>query len=796
MSKEALLYNDSIFNSRLSFQPLLNVLKKNITEGKPGAQKLYGDLVAQIEATPGLLEPFSDVSTIAPHTTIIEMLLAILFPPSVSEQENIYAVAFPFKFRVIHSSRLFQRMFLTPGTNEIKIPENIKISLHHNRLDYAYRLILRKIFGYQTPDFSLAVYPYVDPGTGLTRHLELTLDTRFVDVKPVGELPPAPENMVCKKTNRLMPLEELTEKLPLDKFIFEGLVVIKINDVTEQEIISQIKNTLLSTHTFTDASLYDKLQSGMQSLLGMGDIKVGITPFFQMNSHYVYSSLHNCNSIIFKHPDAAKEKDKISQCFRNLLNEYTQPIVFERFEKKDIIEIESLKLYYELGARSLILCPLKENGNLLGLLEIISDTPGKLTNIHLGKIEKVISLFTLAIEKTMESLDVQIDRVIKENFTAVQPAVEWKFIEAAFSYIMSNEGSNGKIERVGFSEVHPLYGLIDVRNSSVERMQSIQLDLVEQLQLVHKVIKKALAEIRFPLLENIAFKTDRYIDSVTDILLSEEELQVHDFLQNEVAEIFHHLSATRPSLKKEIDEYFTALDPDKNLIYHHRQNFEESIARLNDALARFIDQEQIGAQQVYPHYFERYVTDGIDFNIYIGQSIAPLQKFDELYLRNMKIWQLEVLTRAAVIANELKNKLPVPLTTTQLILAHSIPISISFRSSERKFDVDGAYNSRYEIIKKRIDKVRIKGTKERLTQPGKIAIVYSQPKEAAEYEEYIEFLQTRQLLKQGIEKIELEELQAVIGLKALRVEVNYDNTKPEIKNIELSSITSKQLLER
>jgi hypothetical protein len=312
--------------------------------------------------------------------------------------------------------------------------------------------------------------------------------------------------------------------------------------------------------------------------------------------------------------------------------------------------------------------------------------------------------------------------------------------------------------------------------------------------MVQKVVRKALAEVRFPLLENIAFKSDKYVDSVTDILLSEEELQIHEFLQDEVAEIFHHLADTRPSLKAEVEKYFGALDPQKNLIYHHRQHFEESISRLNDALAKFIDHEQVSAQQVFPHYFERYVTDGIDFNIYIGQSIAPTKKFDRLYLRNMKIWQLEVLAKAAVIANEIKTKLPVQLMTTQLILANSIPISISFRSSERKFDVDGAYNSRYEIIKKRIDKVRIKGTKERLTQPGKVAIVYSQPKEAAEYEEYIEFLQTRQLLKPGVEKIELEELQGVLGLKALRVEVNYDNTKPEFKNPELSSLTSNELL--
>jgi hypothetical protein len=786
-----------MFNSRLSFQPLLNVLKKNINEGKPGAQKLYGDLVEKIEATPELLQPFSEFLLPEVHTEMIEMLLAILFPPSISEQGNLYAVSFPFKFKVIYSSRLFQNMFLKPGTNEIKIPDdNIKTSLNHEKLDFAYRIILKKFFGYQSQDFSQTIYPFVDSVTGLTKYLELNLDTRFVDVNPVGELPSAPENIICKKTNRRMPLEELMEKLPLEKFVFEGLVIVKINDVTEQEIISQIKNTLLTIHTFTDATVYDKLQATIQNLLGMADIKVGITPFLQMNNHYVFSARYNCNSIIFKHAEAAKEEDNVCHCFDDLLKDYDQPIVFEKLDKKEIINNESLKLYYELGARSLILCPLKENGQLLGLLEIVSDSPGKLNNSHIDKIERVIPLFTLAIQKTLENLDTQVDKVIKENFTAIQPAVEWKFTQAALSYIMAREsGQDGKIEQVGFNDVHPLYGMIDVRNSSVERMQAIQLDLIEQLQAVQKLVKKALTEIKFPLLESIAFKANKYIDSVTDILLSEDELQVHDFLQNQVTEIFHHLSETRPSLKKDIDQYLATLDPQKNLIYHHRRNFEESIAKLNDALANFIDQEQIGAQQVFPHYFERYASDGIDFNIYIGQSITPTQKFDELYLRNMKIWQLEVLAKAAIITYELKNKLPHLLTTTQLILAHSIPISISFRISERKFDVDGAYNSRYEIIKKRIDKVRIKDTNERLTQPGKIAIVYSQPKEASEYEEYIEFLQTRQLLKPGIEKIELEELQGVIGLKALRVEINYDTVKTAT-NIQLSSVTSKQLLER
>jgi len=138
------------------------------------------------------------------------------------------------------------------------------------------------------------------------------------------------------------------------------------------------------------------------------------------------------------------------------------------------------------------------------------------------------------------------------------------------------------------------------------------------------------------------------------------------------------------------------------------------------------------------------------------------------------LWQLKTMADAAKITQQLLPSLKVPLQSTQLILIHSQPISISFRRDERKFDVEGSYNIRYEIIKKRLDKVHIKDTSERLTQPGKIAMVYSNQKELPEYEEYIRFLQKKNILKPYIEMLELEELQGVKGLKAIRVEINLD----------------------
>jgi hypothetical protein len=130
------------------------------------------------------------------------------------------------------------------------------------------------------------------------------------------------------------------------------------------------------------------------------------------------------------------------------------------------------------------------------------------------------------------------------------------------------------------------------------------------------------------------------------------------------------------------------------------------------------------------------------------------------------------MAEMARITHKLLPGLKVPLETTQLILIHGQCISISFRKDERRFDVEGSYNIRYEVMKKRIDKALIKGTRERLTQPGKISMVYCSQKEAQEYEEYIRFLQSKGLLQPGIEMADLEEMQGLTGLKALRVTIN------------------------
>jgi hypothetical protein len=252
---------------------------------------------------------------------------------------------------------------------------------------------------------------------------------------------------------------------------------------------------------------------------------------------------------------------------------------------------------------------------------------------------------------------------------------------------------------------------------------------------------------------------------------SNDESRIVDLIQNEVHPIITQIRDRYPSLASNISSYFNYLDNDLGIVYQKRKAYEESVTSLNTAIGNYLEQEDKKAQEILPHYFEKYKTDGIEYDIYLGQALLNKHTFSPMYLRNLRLWQLinmcEITRKVEVVGK----KLPVPLTTAQLIFAYTTPLSIRFRMDEKQFDVDGAYNVRYEILKKRIDKAVIEGTSDRLTVAGKVAIVYLQEKDKQEYLEYIDYLLHEGYISDDIEDLTLGKLQGVQGLKALRITV-------------------------
>jgi hypothetical protein len=90
---------------------------------------------------------------------------------------------------------------------------------------------------------------------------------------------------------------------------------------------------------------------------------------------------------------------------------------------------------------------------------------------------------------------------------------------------------------------------------------------------------------------------------------------------------------------------------------------------------------------------------------------------------------------------------------------------------EKRFDVDGTYNARFEMVKKRIDKAHIKGTSKRIIRPGCVTVVFTSAIDRTQYLVHIQLLQEENLLARQVESFDVEDLQGLVGLKGLMVKV-------------------------
>jgi hypothetical protein len=634
----------------------------------------------------------------------------------------------------------------------------------------ACELILEQLYGISLHLSKNIVCKSADPETSLSSYTELILDRSFIKVECKTVLPHLSKSQRRKLALNGCP-QQVEAMLPsIENFAFSGMMLISARDVTHREISRRCKLIMVGNESFPDKSSIAALRAELQSITGLTQIETGILLKKE------YCSVETCPEELIPGVPA--------QAIRSLFNnhEITSHVqaFFEKRTELLISDVSTISyrsipmvnLLQKAGVKSLLIYPLIVNAKLIGLFGVMSKRSGMIRQAHANIIEPLVEILSIAMERSVERLETRIDKIIKEEFTAVQSSVDWKFREVALGHLQSGSAAKkAKIEKVSFDNVFPLYGSIDVRNSSIVRMQAVQQDLVRQLKMAAEIIGRAIDFNLLPLLGEIKFRLDKYIDSVSIMLFPGDEITIQQYLQEQVARILKHLAMNAPFLQDSIEHYFEQTNTNSLRLNTKCSEFDDSIKLINKELTKFLDEEQQKVQQVYPHYFERFVTDGIDFNIYIGQSIAPSKPFEEFYLQNLKLWQLTTLINGAKLTCKLSRDLPVPLQTTQLILAHSKPINISFRSEERKFDVDGAYNIHYEIIKKRIDKVRIRETDERLTQPGTIAIVYSQPSEGVEYLGYLEYLQMSGLVTGDIERLDLEELRGVVGLKALRVRI-------------------------
>jgi GAF domain-containing protein len=767
------------FRRALSLGPLIEFWRGDGTACEGTVCAALGSVVSEAVArAPELMSPITDVAVLEKHVDIVDALMAAIFPPAAWEQAYVAALV-PFDLVSFYETPAFRRDLLGDDRH-VRGRLNLDAeTMRVARLRFAYKVVLERVYGIKLDlDYPLMI-TVADPDTGLERHFGISFDPTFQRVHVVGERPPLPETDRMRLQAAFLDVEALLQLLPPERFMIEGFTIMRAVDVTDQEVLSSIKRDLIDRESIVSHTKFGTLQAKLRTLFRRPELQFSLAALDGARVlilNYGAELEHSCIFADSAHHDIA---EFLGTVYERTVKSELPIIIDDLAAKQDRHPIEDQLV--AAGTRGLVVAPLHYQNRVIGTLELGSPVPGDFTPLHLPKLHEILPLFAMAVQRSIEELNTRVQAFIKEKCTAIHPTVEWRFRRAVLDTLERQRDNTldgqTEMEAIVFPDVHPLYALADIRGTSTQRALAIQTDLLSQLRLAAAVIDQAHRAKLLPALDELRYRIARIVAQIERGLKSGAEVGVIGFLRKDVERLFPHLETFGPRVRERIAAYRGALDPRLATVYVERRKFEESVTRLNEAISSYLDLEEQTAQGMFPHYFEKQKTDGVDYQMYVGASLLEDGGYDPLYLKNLRLWQLMVSCGIALRAEQIRERLPVPLETTHLVLVQHAPLAIRFRFDEKRFDVDGAYDIRYEIVKKRIDKALIRGTSDRVTQPGKIAIVYSQSAEAVEYRGYIEYLQSLGYLDRGIEELELEELQGVHGLRALRVTVDLKNTR-------------------
>ncbi|WP_319761795.1 hypothetical protein [Maridesulfovibrio sp.] len=753
------------FVAELSFEPLLRKARSMMAEtGNPYSRQI-GKILESLKGIEGL-SGVATAEVMQNYAEEINFLMRLVFP-HLEDEECIGKAQAPFTHDHFFSTARYKKMFEEPGI-ELELSESLMMrlsDLYSENLLFAYTMLF-DIYYQLDHEMVEVIMKMPNSHDKVDRYFLADYSFRFVDVEAGGL-----DILDRKQFSRLLIMrdrETLEKLMPLDGVVFKGLITVSFHEVTEKENISQLKSDLVESGVLRQNDSIKSITHRLRSILKVKDLRTG----FVLRYRVTQGSAETLQrSVLHDYPGktAGLLEEMYEHVFRTA-EPYFIPEILQCDGQDGVIEY-----LYRSGARSLGLMPLMEEDRVIAVLELVSDTKDMISANSARKLAELFPILSVAVRREMNRLESRVDGVIKDYCTAIHPSVSWRFEEAAYDFLRDSKETykfgEKRFHDIVFKDVYPLYGSMDIRSSSEERNLAIQADLLKQLDLASQTLSEIYRRRTIPIADYYFATLNRYAGSVREGLNSGDEIKIIEFLQERVEPFFSYLRETSEKYSSKIDDYFKAMNPGMGVIYQRRRDYEDSVSLLNISLTAFLDQEEVRAQNIFPHYFEKYRTDGVEYNIYVGESMVRDFKFDDVQLKNLRVWQLIKMCEMVRLTESLLPQLKVPLSCSPLVLVHSSPLTILFRVDEKRFEVEGSYNIRYEIIKKRIDKSTVLGTGERLTQPGMLSVIYTQDKEWREYSSYFEYLSDKGYISGEVENLVLEDMQGVHGMRALRAKV-------------------------
>ncbi len=547
------------------------------------------------------------------------------------------------------------------------------------------------------------------------------------------------------------------QQLRLEDYQLSGNLLLEGSDVTERETIRQIIELLIEQKSILQADKFFQINQYLRSLFRATHSLILRVEKEQMRL-FIGSESQDTS------PQELKSTVYSLECLRgsHFLQAADSNQVKNIPDLSQDCQTDCERSLNVKGVLSLLLIPLVvktmnssyETGQLAGVVGIMSDRPHHFDELDCQHARELMPAFTIALQQT-----------IQRQFSHIHPAVEWRFLQEA-----ERRSWGLPSEPIVFSNVYPLYGNSDIRGSSDERNLAIQTDLLEQFNLALMIVEAVAKYQESAFCQQLQLDLLDYIEKLKAKITVEAEVTALKILREQLEIYLDYFATCGADAQTAVEVYRQSCNNSHGSVYIARDRYDQKIGQINSLLKETWERWQVGMQQIIPHYCDIECTDGINHMIYVGESIDS--NFSLYHLRSLRYEQLRAICDCARTIFNFQTAESKEVAVTHLVLVQDFTIEISHdESTEKLFDVRGAKDIRYEIVKKRIDKALDKQTRTRITQPGMLTIVYSTEDEWTEYKHYLHYLAREGWVDTKITSGTIEPLQGITGLKFARVEV-------------------------
>ncbi|MFK7813681.1 MAG: GAF domain-containing protein, partial [Maribacter sp.] len=497
---------------------------------------------------PELRDGFTDVSLLDTHKEVIGIILEDTFSDILGNNE-IKAASLPYDELIFNASKRFQKILEDAGPDF-----EPKIRNQEEEANYmmAAVVVLNFYYGFKL-DFSRPYFYDIPDATGVMHHYRILYNADFLELLPTDKAKDLTQDDVDQLLENYDNIELWKEKIPPGSFVAKGFVISNMFDVTAEHSISEIKSGLISNEKENgDESFMDYMQETFRSFFRLKDIKVGFVAYETKQDQFYCVHGAGMESVILG-------DDESVSCGEALCPGSYKALM----EDNDFFAVTDVNKYYELsggispyknlkeaGYQSAIFAPIADNGNLLGVLEISSPNKNELNSVVATKLEDIMPFIVTAVLRTKIEEENLIDAIIQNECTSVHESVYWRFQEEAKNFIKDGlRGEQPSFKEIVFNDVNPLYGQIDIKDSSRARNTAIQTDLTIQLTEIKKVLNVAWEKDKLPIYEELIFRVNTYMEDIKDVLYTNSEESISDFVRSEVNPVFEHFKNADTVLK-------------------------------------------------------------------------------------------------------------------------------------------------------------------------------------------------------------------------------------------------------